>query len=54
MTGLRQSVRGSSLQEASSGDFHSSLGSSRPPCLVRRDALHGAGSVYLAAMVVVS
>ena len=32
MTGLRHSVRGSSLRSASGVDFHSIFGSSRPPC----------------------
>ncbi len=31
MTGLRHSVRGLSLRSASGSDFHSILGSSRPP-----------------------
>src|SRR6478609_5541896 len=31
MTGLRHSVRGSSLRRALGSDFHSILGSSRPP-----------------------
>ena len=32
MTGLRHSVRGSSLRSAPGVDFHSICGSSRPPC----------------------
>ena len=52
MTGLRQSVRGSSLRRASGRDFHSSLGSSRPPCTWFLGALCTvSASIVLAAMV---
>ena len=52
MTGLRQSVRGSSLRRASGRDFHSSLGSSRPPCTCFLGALCTVpASIVLAAMV---